>query len=324
MDRIELGTSGLQVSALCMGSDLLGSKHDRQTSFAVLDAFRAGGGSFLDTANLYAAWLPGCSGGESERVIGEWMATRGCRDEMVVGTKLGFDFASAVGGLSAAEIETQCNDSLKRLQTDRIDIYWSHRDDLDVPQAETMQAFDRLVQAGKVRAIGASNMRVWRIAQANEIARANGWTPYSAVQQRFTYLRPLPSADFGPQIVIGDELKSLVRETGLGLMAYSILITGFYDRPGAALPPQYVGPDSEQRLAVLDKVCGETGLARSQVVLAWVRQQQPAILPVIAGSRPEQIAQSIRALDLVLSAEQLDRLNRAGDPDDTGGWLTPS
>lgn len=324
MHKLMLGTSGVEVSALCMGSDLLGSKHDRQTSFAVLDAFRAGGGTYLDTGNLYAAWLPGCSGGESERVIGDWMATRGCRDEMVVGTKLGFDFADTRGGLSAAEIALQCDLSLQRLRTDRIDVYWAHRDDVDVPQAETMQAFDRLVQAGKVRAIGASNLRVWRIAQANEIARANGWTPYSAVQQRFTYLRPIPSADFGPQLVIGDELRSFIAHSGLGLVAYSILNGGFYDRPDGVLPPQYVGPDAQQRLAVLQQIADETGFTRSQVIVAWVRQQEPAILPIIAGSKPEQIAQSIKALALTLTADQLDRLNRAGDPTDTGGWLTPS
>ena len=324
MHKIVLGTTGLEVSALCLGSDLLGSKHDRATSFAVLDAFREGGGTFLDTGNLYAAWLPGCAGGESERVIGDWIQERSCRDEMVVGTKLGFDFADTKGGLSAAEIAMQCDRSLARLRTDRIDIFWAHRDDYDVSQAETMQAFDGLIKAGKVRAIGASNLRIWRIAQANELARANGWTPYGAVEQRFTYLRPLPAADFGPQLNIGDELKSFAAESGLGLVAYSILLSGFYDRAGGVLPPQYVGSDAERRLAALDSVAAETGYTRSQVIVAWVRQQTPGILPIIAGSKPTQIAQSIQALDLTLIAEHLERLDRAGDPSDTGGWLTPT
>lgn len=324
MLKKQLGKSGLEVSALCFGTDLLGSKHDKVTSFAALDAFREGGGTFVDTGNLYAAWLPGCSGGESETVIGDWMRDRGCRDEMVVGTKLGFDFSDTKGGLSAGEIALQCDMSLRRLGTDRIDIYWAHRDDYDTSQSETMQAFDALVRAGKVRAIGASNLRVWRISQANELAQANGWTQYSAVEQRFSYLRPLPAADFGPQLNIGEELRTFAAESGIGLVAYSILLGGFYDRPGAVLPPQYGGPDPERRLAVLKAVSDETGFSQSQVIIAWVRQQAPAILPIIAGSKPAQIETSIRALELELTADQLQRLNTAGDPDNNGGWLQPT
>ena len=324
MNKTKLGNTGLEVSALCLGSDLLGSKHNQEASFAVLDAFRERGGTFLDTGNLYAAWLPNCSGGESETVIGQWLKARGCRDEMIVGTKLGFDFADTKGGLSAAEIELQCDKSLRRLGTDRIDIYWAHRDDYDTPQAETMQAFDKLVKAGKVRAIGASNLRVWRISQANEIARANGWTQYGAVEQRYTYLRPLPAADFGPQLCIGDELKSFAADSGVGLVAYSIMLGGAYDKPGAVLPPQYAGPDADLRLAVLKGVAAEVGATLGQVIIAWVRQHTPSILPIIAGSRPEQIAQSVEALKLELTAAQMQRLNSGGDPSDTGGWITPT
>jgi len=324
LQKMRLGPSGLEVSALCMGSDLLGSKHDRQTSFAVLDAFRERGGSFLDTGNLYAAWLPGCVGGESETVIGEWLAARGCRAEMVIGTKLGFDFADSPGGLSASEIVKECDKSLKRLGTDHIDIYWAHRDDRDTPQAETMQAFDKLVKAGKVRAIGASNLKVWRIAQANEIARANGWVQYTAVEQRFTYLRPHHAADFGPQLFIRDELKDFAAATGIALVAYSILLSGAYTKPGAALPPQFAGPEADARIAVLRAVAAETGATVSQVIIAWIRQQTPSMLPIIAGSKPAQIAESVDALKLELSAAQIHRLNTAGDPADTGGWLQPT
>ena len=259
MKKIKLGHSGPEVSQLCMGSDVLGSKHDRKTSFAVLDAFRDRGGTFLDTGNFYAAWLPGSVGGDSENVIGEWLKERGCRSEMVIGTKLGFDYPGSAGGLSAAEIQKECDRSLKRLGTDHLDIYWSHRDDRDTPQAETMQAFDKLVRAGKVRSIGASNLKVWRIAQANEIARANGWAQYTAVEQRFTYLRPHHAADFGPQLIIGDELRDFAAASGVALVAYSILLMGAYSKPGAVLPPQYAGAEAVERIAALQAVAAETG-----------------------------------------------------------------
>lgn len=324
MKKVRLGHSGLEVSALAMGSDVLGSKHDRQTSFAVLDAFRENGGTFLDTGNFYAAWLPGCVGGESETVIGEWLKARGCRAEMFLGTKLGFDYPGSPGGLSAAEIQKECDKSLARLGTDHLDIYWAHRDDRDTPQAETMQAFDNLVRAGKIRAIGASNLKVWRVARANEIARANGWVQFTAVEQRYSYLRAHHAADFGPQLVIGDELKDFAAASDIALIAYSVLLAGAYSKPGAVLPPQYVGTESDARLAALRSVAAETGATVNQVVIAWIRQHSPAILPIIAGSKPAQITESVEALRLVLTEQQMQKLNTAGDPADTGGWLKPT
>jgi aryl-alcohol dehydrogenase-like predicted oxidoreductase len=243
---------------------------------------------------------------------------------MVVGTKLGFDYPGSPGGLSASEIRSECDKSLRRLGTDRIDIYWAHRDDRDTPQEETMAAFDGLVKAGKIRAIGASNLKVWRIARANDIARANGWEQYSAVEQRFTYLRPLHAADFGPQLCIGDELKDFANATGVALIAYSILLGGAYNKPGAILPPQYAGSDADMRIAALRAVAAEIGGTVNQVIIAWIRQQSPAILPIIAGSKPAQIVESVDALKLELNADQMRRLDTAGDPADTGGWLKPS
>jgi aryl-alcohol dehydrogenase-like predicted oxidoreductase len=324
MRKVRLGHSGLEVSPLCLGSDVFGSKHDRPTSFAVLDAFRERGGSFLDTGNFYAAWLPGFVGGESETTIGEWLRARGCRNEMVIGTKLGFDYPGSKGGLSSSEIEKECDKSLVRLGTDRIDIYWSHRDDHNTPQTETMQAFDRLVKAGKVRAIGASNLRAWRIAQANQVAQDNGWVSYSAVEQRFTYLRPHHAADFGPQLCIGAELRDFAAVSGVALVAYSVLLGGSYDKPGAVLPPQYDAVDAKARIAVLRAVAAEAAASMNQVIIAWIRQQSPAILPIIAGSKSTQITESVDALKIELTEGQLQRLDAAGDPADKGGWLKPS
>lgn len=321
MQKVTLGHSGIEVSALCFGTDLIGSRIDRQTSFRLLDAFRESGGAFIDTGNFYAAWLPGCEGGESETTIGAWMKDREVRDSMIISTKLGFDYPGCEGGLSANEIERECEKSLRRLGTDRIDIYYAHRDDPQTPMEETMQAFDRMVRAGKVRAIGASNLRVWRIAEANTVSCAHGWARYSVVEQRHTYLRPRYGADFGPQIPINDDMKAYAQSRGVALIGYSVLLQGAYTREDRPMPAQYAGPDSDERLAALREVAAETGATPNQIVIAWMRQSDPPVLPIIAGSRPEQLAENIAALDVRLSDAQMLRLNTAGNPDVKKAWL---
>jgi aryl-alcohol dehydrogenase-like predicted oxidoreductase len=321
MQKVTLGNSGIDVSALCFGTDLIGSRIDRETSFRLLDLFRERGGTFIDTGNFYAAWLPGCQGGESETTIGAWLKDRGASDSMVISTKLGFDYPGCEGGLNAREIERECEKSLRRLQRDRLDLYYAHRDDPATPLAETMEAFDRLIRAGKVRAIGASNLKGWRIAEANEVSRANGWAQYSVVEQRHTYLRPRHGADFGPQIPINDDMKDFSRSRGIALIGYSVLLQGAYTRDDRPVPAQYAGPDSDERLAALREVSAETGATPNQIVIAWMRQSDPPVLPIIAGSRLEQCAQNISALDVILSETQMQRLDTAGNPDVKKAWL---
>lgn len=321
MKRIKLGRSNVEVSALCMGTDLIGSRIDRETSFRLLDRFREKGGAFIDTGNFYAAWLPGCQGGESETAIGQWMKDRRCRNEMAVATKLGFDYPGCAGGLSTREIERECEKSLKRLQTDWIDLYYAHRDDHATPLEETMRAFDRLIKTGKVRAIGASNLKVWRIAEANTLARLNGWQEYCAVEQRHTYLRPRHGADFGPQICVNDDLKDYARLRGITLVGYSVLLQGAYTRPDRPVPAQYAGPEADERLAVLKEVAREQSATLNQIIIAWLRQSDPPVLPIIAGSRLEQLDENIAALDITLSEDQMRRLDTAGNPDVKKAWL---
>ncbi len=321
MKTLRLGSSGIEVSALCFGTDSIGSKIDPQTSFQLLDLYAEAGGTFLDTANFYASWLPGCVGGESETTIGRWMNERANRDRLVIGSKLGFDYPGCDGGLSAAEIERECEKSLKRLRTDRIDIYYAHRDDPATPVEETMEAFDRLIRAGKVRAIGASNLRVWRIAEANSSSRTHGWAQYCAIQQRHTYLRPRHGADFGPQVCVNDDLKHYCRARGITLIAYSVLLQGAYTRPDRSVPPHYAGPDADARLEALRSVAAETGASPNQVVIAWLRQSDPPVLPIIAAGKPEQLLENIRALDLALTPEQMNRLDMAGNPDIPQAWI---
>jgi aryl-alcohol dehydrogenase-like predicted oxidoreductase len=321
MQKIKLGNSDLEVSALCLGTDSIGSKIDRNTSFQLLDFFRERGGTFIDTANFYAAWIPGFCGGESESTIGQWMKERSARHELIIATKLGFDYPGCPGGLSSAEIERECEKSLRRLGTDVIDILYAHRDDATTPLEETMRAFDRLVRAGKVRVIGASNLRVWRIAEANTISRQQGAPGYAIVQQRHTYLLPRHGSDFGPQVAVNDDLKEYCRSKGLTLVAYSVLLQGAYTRPERAVPAQYAGPDSDQRLVVLRAVAAEIGVDPNQVVVAWLRQSNPPVLPIIAGSKIEQLRQNVGALGLTLSDAHMQRLNQAGNPDIKQAWI---
>jgi aryl-alcohol dehydrogenase-like predicted oxidoreductase len=322
MRKCKLGGSDIEVSALCFGTDLIGSRIERTRSFRLLDLFRENGGTFLDTGNFYAAWLPDCQGGESETTIGLWMKERGARHEMVIATKLGFDYPGCAGGLNAVEVERECDKSLRRLGTERLDLYYAHRDDPDTPLEETMAAFDRLIRAGKVRAIGASNLRGWRIAEANAVAAANGWAQYCAVEQRHTYLRPHHGADFGPQICINDDLKDQARLRGMTLIAYSVLLQGAYtlrrDRP---LPAQYAGPDADARLRALRDVAGEIGATVNQVVIAWMRQSDPQILPIIAASEPGQMLENLGAVLVTLTDDQMQRLDTAGNPAVKQAWL---
>jgi aryl-alcohol dehydrogenase-like predicted oxidoreductase len=321
MEKIKLGLSDIEVSALCLGTDSIGSKINQQTSFQLMDYFQEKGGSFIDTANFYASWLPGCQGGESESTIGAWMASRGNRDQIIIASKVAFDYPGCDGGLSAAEIETECEKSLIRLRTDRIDLYYAHRDDFTTGLEETMAAFDKLIKAGKVRMIGASNLSVWRIAEANSISEANGWSKYSVVEQRYTYLRPRHGADFGPQICINDDLKDFALKRDITLVAYSILLQGAYTRDDRQIPAQYAGPDAEERMAALQHVAKEVGATLNQVIIAWMRLSDPAVLPIIAGSRKEQLQETIGALNVNLSEEQMTTLNTAGNPDIKQSWL---
>ena len=324
MEKVELGKSNLKVSALAMGSDLIGSRIDRETSFALFDFFSQHGGTLIDTANFYSSWFPGCLGGESETTIGAWLKARGNRLQMQISSKVAFDYPGCAGGLTAAEIERECEKSLRRLETDYLDLYYAHRDDRQTPLAETMEAFERLQRAGKIRAVGASNLAVWRIAEANAISDARGWSGYTAVQQRYTYLRPRHGADFGPQICISEELKDYASHHGIALLGYSVLLQGAYTRSDREVPAQFAGPESDERLKALRSVASEIRRTPNQVIIAWMRQSRPAILPIIAGSRVEQVAENIAALEITLSDEQMERLDTAGNPVIRRAWLQPT
>lgn len=315
MQTISLGHTGEQVSQLCLGAMYFGTRQDEPTSFALLDQYAEAGGTFIDTANIYAHWVPGGQGGESELVLGKWLAARGNRDQMFIATKVGFGYADVQVGLSAAQVITECDKSLQRLNIDTIDLYYAHVDDRNTPLYETLKAFQQLVNTGKVRFIGASNYLAYRLERAQAVAKEHGFPRFCCVQQRHTYLRPR----HGQKVVeaqeyVNDEVQDFVRthKQNFTLLAYSVLLNGAYTRADRPVPPAYAGPDSDARLAMLRTVAAETGATPNQVVLAWLMQSNPPSLPLIAASTSAQMAENLSALDLTLSTAQMQRLNAAG------------
>jgi aryl-alcohol dehydrogenase-like predicted oxidoreductase len=311
MRTLPLGKTGVQVSALCFGAMYCGTRYDQATSYHVLDRYLDAGGTFIDTANNYAHWLEGFSGGESETMLNRWMRERGNRSRLFIATKVGFDSGDVERGLRAHQIEAECEKSLKRLGIDTIDLYYAHCDDRNTPVEETLEAFDRLVQAGKVRFIGASNYLSWRLERSLGASRANGWAEYCCIQQRYSYLRPMPGKRFDPQLAITDDLLECCKDNDVTVLAYSVLLNGALTHPDRELPEQYRGPDTDARLKVLREVAGETGATVNQVIMAWLLHSDPPVLPLISASSDAQLDENLGALDVQLSAEQMERLNNA-------------
>ena len=312
MKTVPLGKSGVDVSIYSLGAMYFGSRNDRATSYRMLDRYVDAGGSFIDTANIYAWWVEGFRGGESETLMGEWLAERGHRNRLFIASKVGFQYDDVTRGLTAAQIETECNKSLRRLGVDTIDLYYAHVDDRNTPQEETLAAFDRLVRAGKVRFIGASNFLAWRLAQAHALSEQHGWPDYVCLQQRHTSLRPKPGANFDPQLSLTEELVDYCRNNQVTLLAYSSLLSGAYQRADRPVPDEYRGPDADARLAALRSVAAAHGVTPNQVILAWLVQHQPPILPVMAASTDAQMAENLAALELVLTQDELEMLDKAG------------
>ncbi|MFD0677503.1 MULTISPECIES: aldo/keto reductase [unclassified Paenibacillus] len=318
MHKLSLGKTGMKVSALGLGCLNFGSRADKAASYRLLDQYRDAGGDFLDTSNNYAFWNEGCVGGESELLLGQWLKDRGNRNSIFLATKVGANPIFPGGGfenkegLSRRAIEKAIDESLMRLKTDYVDLYYAHIDDENTPLEETMEAMDGLIKAGKVRALGCSNHWAWRIEKSKGISLANHWTPYCCVQQRYTYLRPKPGADFGVQLSVTDELLNYCKtHDDFSLLAYSPLLNGAYTRQDVSIPEQYEGPDTQARIKVLTEVASETGGTLNQVVLAWLLQNTPRTIPIIAASKPEQLQENLDALNIQLNQEQLHRLNTA-------------
>lgn len=313
MRHITLGKTQIRTVAAPLGAMYFGTKQDRATSFDLLDHYVGLGGDFIDTANIYAHWLGApWKGGESETMLGEWLKARGNRNALTIATKVGIAYGEVPTSLAAARIIEECDKSLKRLGIETIDLYFAHRDDLNVPQEEVLGAFARLIEQGKVRAIGASNFTTDRLAAAHEIARLNGLPRYEVLQQRYTYLPLRRGAYNGPQVVLSPDMRAYCARAEVSVMAYSVALGGAYNRyPQTDLPEEFRTETNRQRMAVLGEVAAELGVSPQQVVLAWVWAQK-GLMPLVAGSKAQQFDENFAAMDLTLSPEQIARIDDAG------------
>lgn len=322
MKRIELGLSGIQVSEMCLGTMYFGTKTNQKQSESILDTFLNHGGNFVDTSNNYAFWMENSVGDESENAIGNWITSQQ-RDKIILATKCGARPESFDGNLDSVQLEglaqktivKAVEDSLKRLKTDYIDVLYGHIDFQEYPIEERLNAFQKLKDQGKIRTIGTSNTWTWRIEESNTLSKEKGFISYSCVQQKYSYLRPKYNADFWVQRLIDAEMMDYVKNRKeLTLLAYSTLLSGvFSDNKKVSIPDEYDTKDNEIRMATLDKVAKAIGCTKNQLVLAWMMQQDTKIIPLISGSRPSQIEESVKAADITLSEEQLNELNSAGD-----------
>ncbi|OUC96592.1 aldo/keto reductase [Streptosporangium minutum] len=305
-----MSLSELNLFPLCLGGNVFGWTADRDASFAVLDAYVEAGGNFVDTADVYSEWVPGHSGGESETIIGEWMASRGNRGQIVVATKVG----SLPGrpGLSAANIRAAAEDSLRRLRTDHIDLYWAHIDDAGTPLEETLGAFDSLIREGKVRNIGASNYGPERLAEALAISDRDGLARYGVLQQPYN----LVERDYeGP-------LRDVVIAEGLTSTPYHGLARGFLtgkyrpgvevDSPRAGQASAYLKTERGPRvLEALDKVAAAHDVAPAAVALAWLAAQPTVAAPIASARDVEQLRPLLAVAGLTLSEDELAMLDVA-------------
>jgi aryl-alcohol dehydrogenase-like predicted oxidoreductase len=300
---VKIGSSDLDVTRLCLGGNVFGWTADRDTSFAVLDAYTAAGGNFVDTADSYFWRAPGNSGGESETIIGEWMASRGNRDAVVVATKVGS--WPERKGLSAKNIAEAVDDSLRRLRTDHIDLYYAHRDDPDTAQEETADAFDALVRAGKVRTIAASNFTTERLRSALEISTRDGLASYVALQPHYNLME---------REEYESALAPLVESEGLACMPYYALAKGFLTgkyRPDTQVDSQrsegalaYLDDRGRTVLAMLDEIAAGHEVPVAAVALAWLADQPAVTAPIASARTPEQLAALLPMLDLHLTDDE--------------------
>ena len=308
------GRSGLEIAPLGLGGNVFDWTADRGASFAVLDAFVAGGGTMIDTADVYSVWVPGHRGGESETVIGEWLRASGKRDAVLIATKVGMLPGEGGEKLAPARIAAACDASLRRLGTDRIDLYYAHQDDPDTPQEEVAAAFDALVRAGKVRVLGASNFTADRLGSALDVSAREGLARYEVLQPEYNLVSRDKFEGALQQLCVAEQVTALPY---YGLA--SGFLTGKY-RSEADLAQSARGGRMKELvvgrglpvLAAMDAVAAETGASLAQIALAWVAAQPGVGAPIASATSAAQLADLLPAMDLTLSEDQLRRLTNAG------------
>lgn len=314
MTTRELGNTGIHIAPLVFGGNVFGWTADTQRSFELLDRFVDAGFNAIDTADMYSTWVPGNQGGESETIIGQWLASRGNRDRIVLFTKVGMEMPDGQG-LSASWIEQSIENSLRRLQTDYVDVYFSHIHDNDVPVEETLQAYDKLIRAGKVRTIGASNHTAEQLDAALKAADNNSLPRYRVLQPEYN-LHDRASYD-GP-------LRDLAMQEGMGVVTYFSLASGFLSgkyrsdadlgksaRGGAI--ERYLTPRGMQILDALDEVAETHNATPAEVALAWLMARPGVTAPIASATRIQQLDSLIRSSQLALTDRDLSRLDQASE-----------
>lgn len=315
MTSRRIGRSDLHVKPFCFGGNVFGWTADEAMSFRLLDAFVDAGFDFIDTADVYSAWVPGHKGGESETVLGNWFKRSGKRDRIVLATKVGMQMAPDKTGLKPAYIRQAVEDSLRRLQTDRIDLYQSHRDDPDTPLAETLGAYDDLVKAGKVRVIGASNYSAARLQEALDTSAKNGLPRYECLQPEYNLVE---------RKIFEGELQDLCVREEIGVIPFFSLAAGFLTgkyRSEADLNKSVRGPRTAGKylhttqgpkvLAALDKVAADHRATCAQAALAWIMARKGLTAPIASATNPQQLAELLGATKIALTSADIAELDSA-------------
>ncbi len=314
MIKRRLGNSGLEAAPLAFGGNVFGWTVDEATAFQLLDRFVSAGFSLVDTADMYSRWVPGNSGGESETIIGNWFKQSGRRDAVVLATKVGMDMGGDKKGLSPKYIVRAVEDSLKRLQTDHIDLYQSHMDDPETPLEETLETYARLIKQGKVRAIGASNYSAPRLAEALLVSEANGFPRYETLQ---------PEYNLFDREAYESGVEALCLEKGLGVITYYSLASGFLSgkyRSETDLAKsargkgikKYLTPRGFHILDALDKVAAAHNTTPASVALAWLMARPSVTAPIVSATNLDQLETLLQSVTLVLDTDSLAMLNNAG------------
>jgi aryl-alcohol dehydrogenase-like predicted oxidoreductase len=308
-----LGKSGISIAPLVFGGNVFGWTADEKTSFALLDVFVDGGFDCIDTADMYSRWVTGNTGGESETVIGNWLKRSGKRDKVIIATKVGSDMGEGRKGLAKSYILRAVEDSLRRLQTDRIDLYQEHLDDEAAPVEETMDAFATLVRQGKVRAVGASNISPARLRESFEISARHGWPRYETLQPHYNLVeRAGYERDYEP----------IVREQEIGVITYWSLASGFLtgkyrseaDLQGKARADgvkKYMDTSGLAVLSALNKVAAAVNGTPAQVALAWLLARPSVTAPIVSATSVAQWQELARTAEINLSPDAIETLNAA-------------
>ena len=313
MEKRNLGNSGIKVAPLALGTNVFGWNIDEPTSFKILDGFIDAGFNLIDTADVYSRWKEGHVGGESETIIGNWLKKSGKRDKVVLATKVGMDMGGTNKGLSKAHIFKSVDDSLKRLQTDYIDLYQSHKDDPDTQQQETLSAYAELVKQGKVKVIGASNFSAARLTEALAISKQNNYPVYQTLQ---------PEYNLYAREVYEKELELVCIEYGIGVITYFSLASGFLTGKyrsendfGKSLRgggmKRFLNERGFKILAALDEVSKQLNATQAQIALAWLIARKGITAPIVSATNNEQLSDILKAVDIKLDAAAIDTLNSA-------------